>query len=56
MGPYLKSVSSRIIFVLAVEVLGLDIIPERLQDVLLALDVQLYVVERLLSAEKRYIV
>ena len=47
---YLKSVVSGIVLVLAVKIFGLDVVAERLKDVLLALDIQLDVVERFVAS------
>ena len=47
---YLKSVVSGIVLVFAVKIFGLDVVAERLKDVLLALDIQLDVVERFVAS------
>ena len=47
---YLKSVVSGVVLVLAVKIFGLDVVAERLKDVLLALDIQLDVVERFVAS------
>ena len=47
---YLKSVVSGVVLVLAVQIFGLDVVAERLKDVLLALDIQLDVVERFVAS------